>query len=277
MMIPSVATDANSRTGRFSTWDAGRYSELADIGASHNTVGNSLNLETKTRILSMANCSVSGGVVFDFKKNDDDGTATTQEEMMSMASVASKQRDRTVSIILLLITDVVATLQGTLLKILLGRGISLFVMLFITSLIGAMFAGCIMLIRGTPFVKEKCAFKAMIERGVLGGLANLCAFYAVSQLNLGVASCLMFTMPLWTALLSYLVAGQIWDKVDIILAVSCLCGVVLVTEIWTVDEGVEALGDDQHIHPIHTHTPLPIDILYTNVTMTPCFVLFIYF
>ena len=48
----------------------------------------------------------------------------------------------------------------------------------------------------------------MVQRGLLGGVANLCAFVAVSTLNLGVASCIMFTMPLWTAALAYVFAGK---------------------------------------------------------------------
>lgn len=75
----------------------------------------------------------------------------------------------------------------------------------------------------------------MLERGILGGVANLCAFYAVSTLNLGVASCVMFTMPLWTAALAYVFAGQQWERYDLALAASCLAGVALVTQLWNLD------------------------------------------
>lgn len=213
---------------RIPTWD-GRY-ELTENGPS---TSHQVNIETNnTRIISIANCSVAGGVVI----------ANNKEKEQDLKESSKLKRDRMIAIILLLITDVVATLQGVLLKILLSRGISLFAMLFITSIIGSVFSGCLMLLRRKPFLKEKSATKSMIERGILGGLANLCAFYAVSKLNLGVASCLMFTMPLWTAFLAYIVAGQKWDKVDIALAFSCLGGVVLVTQIWKVTAGVEALG-----------------------------------
>jgi len=84
-------------------------------------------------------------------------------------------------------------------------------------------------------LSERSAWLPMLERGFLGGVANLCAFYAVSTLNLGVASCLMFTMPLWTAALAYIFAGQKWGRYDIILAISCLVGVVLVTQLWDLE------------------------------------------
>ena len=89
-------------------------------------------------------------------------------------------------------------------------------------------------------LSERSAWIPMLERGFLGGVANLCAFYAVSTLNLGVASCLMFTMPLWTAALAYVFAGQKWGRYDIVLAISCLVGVVLVTQLWNLDSSSDS-------------------------------------
>lgn len=43
---------------------------------------------------------------------------------------------------------------------------------------------------------------SLLKRGVLGGMANLCATYTISVLPLGVANCLMFTMPIFVSLVS---------------------------------------------------------------------------
>ena len=86
-------------------------------------------------------------------------------------------------------------------------------------------------------MREPAARVAMVQRGLLGGVANFCAFYAVSTLNLGVASCLMFTMPLWTAALAWVFAGQKWERHDVGLGLSCLVGVGLVTELWKTNDG----------------------------------------
>jgi drug/metabolite transporter (DMT)-like permease len=97
-------------------------------------------------------------------------------------------------------------------------------------------------ISACQLVSEPSARLPMLERGMLGGVANLCAFYAVSTLNLGVASCVMFTMPLWTAALAYVFAGQKWERYDLVLAASCLAGVVLVTQLWALDSGEDDDG-----------------------------------
>jgi hypothetical protein len=39
----------------------------------------------------------------------------------------------------------------------------------------------------------------------------------------------MFTMPLWTAVLAYIKLGKPWGATDIILAMSCMLGTVLVS------------------------------------------------
>jgi hypothetical protein len=74
----------------------------------------------------------------------------------------------------------------------------------------------------------------LLLRGVLGGGSAVCAFAAVARLDLAVANVLMFTMPLWTAALSFLVLGRGWDFKDLLMAMSCLLGVIMVSEIWNV-------------------------------------------
>ena len=60
-------------------------------------------------------------------------------------------RDRTmVAVLLILVTDVVATLQSTTLKVLRDQGFELFSLLLVSSVIGMAFSGGLMLVKGTP-------------------------------------------------------------------------------------------------------------------------------
>jgi len=156
----------------------------------------------------------------------------------SDASIGVELEDKTMlACFLIIVTDVVATLQSVALIVLQNRGYSMLSLLLVSSLVGAFICGVLMITQGLPLVRDPKSRCALAERGLLGGVANLCAFVAVSTLNLGVASCLMFTMPLWTALLAYVLLGQKWKAHDVVLALSCLAGVLLVTDIWNANEG----------------------------------------
>ena len=67
----------------------------------------------------------------------------------------------------------------------------------------------------------------------------------------------MFTMPLWTALLAYVLIGQKWRPHDVLLALSCLAGVTLVTELWDSDAGVAGKSRTQWIGKPHTQSCSP--------------------
>jgi len=110
-----------------------------------------------------------------------------------------------------------------------------------SSFIGGLFFGFIQLINGVPFVTHPSKLNPMLKRGLYGGIANCCAYYAVSTLDLGVANCIMFTMPLWTAVLAYAKLDKTWGATDLVLAMSCMLGTVLVSELWVVWQNQEQL------------------------------------
>jgi drug/metabolite transporter (DMT)-like permease len=55
----------------------------------------------------------------------------------------------------------------------------------------------------------------------------------------------MYTMPLWTAVLSYFFVGRAWDRMDLVMAACCLVGVVLVSMLWDAGALGDGEGDDQ--------------------------------
>lgn len=67
-------------------------------------------------------------------------------------------------------------------------------------------------------------------RGFLGGLTIASAFFAVQAMDLAEASVLIFTAPLWTAVLSKAMGIGAWGKVDTCAAVACLAGMMMVTQ-----------------------------------------------
>lgn len=70
----------------------------------------------------------------------------------------------------------------------------------------------------------------LLLRGFLGGLTISSAFFAVQAMDLAEASVLIFTAPLWTAVLSKAMGIGAWSKVDTCAAVACLVGMMMVTQ-----------------------------------------------
>jgi len=136
------------------------------------------------------------------------------------------------AIVLVLMAGLVASLQGAAIQLCAPRGFQWSALLLQTSALGFFTSASILKVAGIPYLVNSSNAYSMAKRGVLGGLANVCAFVAISFLDLGVANCLMFTMPLWTAVLAYFRLGQSWGYADIMLAGVCLGGVVLVSELW---------------------------------------------
>lgn len=117
-----------------------------------------------------------------------------------------------------------------------GQG---FVIAIATAIMGVFVSGLLMAWNDVPLITKAENMGWMAVRGVLGGCSCVAAFVAVGKLDLAVANTLMFTMPLWTALFAYLIIGKAWDRFDLMMASACLCGVVLVSELWTI------FGDDE--------------------------------
>ena len=81
-------------------------------------------------------------------------------------------------------------------------------------------------------------------RGFLGGLTIASAFYAVNALDLSEASVIIFTAPLWTAILSRACGMGAWERIDTFSALTCLVGMVLVTQPPLLYDGVHDKGDN---------------------------------
>jgi len=147
-------------------------------------------------------------------------------------SAESKPNQTRRAIVLVLMAGLVASLQGAAIQLCAPVGFQWSALLLQTCALGFFASVLIMRAAGIPYLVNPSNAYSMGKRGVLGGLANLCAFVAISYLDLGVANCLMFTMPLWTAVLAYFRLGQPWGYADIMLAGVSLGGVVLVSELW---------------------------------------------
>ena len=68
----------------------------------------------------------------------------------------------------------------------------------------------------------------LLVRGVFGAVENSSAWIALRYLDMADANVLMFTSPLFTGLLAWLLLGQTWRWYDNLLTLTSLVGVVLV-------------------------------------------------
>jgi drug/metabolite transporter (DMT)-like permease len=166
--------------------------------------------------------------------NDDTENAAAVEKDSAFATAAPEAKPNQTgrAIVLLLLAGLTASLQGAAIQLCAPLGFQWTALLLQTSAIGLLFSVGVMKAADIPYLADASNARSMAKRGALGGAANVCAFLAISSLDLGVANCLMFTMPLWTAVLAYFKLGQPWGYPNILLAVMCLGGVVLVSELW---------------------------------------------
>lgn len=75
---------------------------------------------------------------------------------------------------------------------------------------------------------ERPPTQRLLLQGVVGGLLPHLAFFSISHAGLAVANCVMFTMPLWTAVFASLLGGAPWGTRDAMLSAVSLTGVWLV-------------------------------------------------
>jgi len=91
----------------------------------------------------------------------------------------------------------------------------------------------VLVARGTSCIPWKArgpVVGAWILQSILGGLLPHLAFYSIPRCGLAVSNCLMFTMPLWTAIFAAIFLNAPWGPKDMLLASISLAGVVLVTQ-----------------------------------------------
>ena len=139
------------------------------------------------------------------------------------------------AMLLVLVAGIIATLQGVGVQVAIQHyGFRWSSITMQTGLGGALLFGLLLKLSRKPFMVDDKKLGVMLKRGFLGGVASACACYAISVLPLGVANCIMFTMPLWTSVLSYVKLGKPWSKIDLLIAGFSMGGTVIVCEVWTV-------------------------------------------
>lgn len=83
------------------------------------------------------------------------------------------------AIILVMLAGIIATLQGAGIQVVGRYGFRWSSLVATTSFIGGCFFGVIHVCKGGPFVTHPSKMNPMLKRGLLGGVANCCAYYAV--------------------------------------------------------------------------------------------------
>jgi len=120
---PSSAQLSGSRTVSVSVMSTAGAAALLNVPNFIQHIGDHHAVDT--------NPGISGGVA------DEEITLPARNKTM-------------LAIVLILLTDIVATLQSTALKVLRGRGYGIFNLLLVSSIVGLLFAGSVLAIRCTP-------------------------------------------------------------------------------------------------------------------------------
>lgn len=70
--------------------------------------------------------------------------------------------------------------------------------------------------------------KLLIARGMVGTVALMCVYYAITTLPLAEATILQYTHPVFTALLAFLFLGEIVRRTTIICILFCIVGLLFI-------------------------------------------------
>lgn len=123
LVNPSIAQLSGSRTVSVSVMSTAGAAALLNAPNFIQHIGDHHAVDT--------NPGISGGVA------DEEITLPARNKTM-------------LAIVLILLTDIVATLQSTALKVLRDRGYGIFNLLLVSSVVGLLFAGSVLAIRCTP-------------------------------------------------------------------------------------------------------------------------------
>lgn len=97
---------------------------------------------------------------------------------------------------------------------------------------GSLISGAALAIGRIPVLRQRDRWDWMLLRGLMGGTTTTLAFFAVAAIELPVSQTIMFTMPLWAGVFARIILGQAWTQIDVPLALGCLAGVVLDSQMW---------------------------------------------
>lgn len=87
----------------------------------------------------------------------------------------------------------------------------------------------VLLVSGTPMRGLTHKYRLIGQRAVYGVLGMTCAFWALSHLPLSDSTALIFTNPVFTAVLAYLLLGESFGLTDAVCTALCLVGVVFIS------------------------------------------------
>jgi len=109
-----------------------------------------------------------------FANGNDDSEATTPHP-----PPPAPTEKTLAAIALVMLAGVIATLQGAGIQVVGRYGFRWSSLVASTSFIGGCFFGAIYVCKGGPFVTHPSKMSPMLKRGLLGGVANCCGYYAV--------------------------------------------------------------------------------------------------
>ena len=93
---------------------------------------------------------------------------------------------------------------------------------------------------GAPFIKAPRKRHWLATRSVIGGFPF--TVIANANLDISTATTLMYTMPLWAAIIVYVLYRRPWRPPDVFMAITSLAGIALVSVIWDVNDGQGSEG-----------------------------------
>lgn len=85
-----------------------------------------------------------------------------------------------------------------------------------------------MVFNQVPLLGEVRYLPYLCVRGLAGTLALCCQFYAFQHLPLADATVIIFSSPIFTGILAFLLLGEAWDGFDAMSTILCFIGVVLI-------------------------------------------------
>ena len=152
-----------------------------------------------------------------------------QSVPVPVAQDPSQRRSRKLQFLgmfLSLLSSVSFAIFGLLVK--LAESIPTFEGVLIRFQLQMIFSLPLMIYKRDQFVYPLGTTKFLVLRGITGGSAMCCKFYAFKNLALGDATALMFTSPVFTAIFGFIFLKESLSKFHILAAVFSLVGVTLI-------------------------------------------------
>lgn len=128
-------------------------------------------------------------------------------------------------ILLMVVAESLFALAWAAIKTLGGR-MPLFEVIFFRAVLSLIILTAIMLWRKSSFKGKN--HKLLVLRGLLGFGGIVCSFYAMIKMNLGNASILLNTFPLFVALLAPFLIGEKFKPINFLFVIIAFAGITLI-------------------------------------------------